>query len=230
MIIDDEPPARDLLKTYLNRLDGFKVVGSFSNAIDGYNFMQKTKVDLLFVDIQMPNMTGLELVKGLVPRPQIVFTTAYRQYAVEGFDLGVLDYLVKPIVFDRFLKTIGKYNQASVQTEMPQTSYEEAYMYFKVDREMVKIFLKDIIYIESLQDYIRLVTTETNYVTYSRIGFMEKKLPEGHFARIHKSYIVAMNKIESYSNTFVKIKGMELPLGRAYKQTFLKALDKKEER
>jgi DNA-binding LytR/AlgR family response regulator len=229
MIIDDEPPARDLLKTYVNRLDGFKVVGCFSNAIEGYNFMQKTKVDLLFVDIQMPNMTGLELVKGLVPRPQIVFTTAYRQYAVEGFDLGVLDYLVKPIVFDRFLKTIGKYNQVSVQTEMPQTSYEEAYMYFKVDREMVKIFLKDIIYIESLQDYIRLVTTETNYVTYSRIGFMEKKLPEGHFARIHKSYIVAINSIESYSNTFVKINGMELPLGRAYKQTFLRALEKREE-
>ena len=223
LIIDDEPPARELIRSYIKRLDDFIVVGSFSNAIDGYNFMQKHQVDLLFVDIQMPKMNGLELVKGLVPRPKIVFTTAYRQYAADGFDLGVLDYLVKPIVFERFLKSISKYNQTLEQSEeLRTTSYEEAYMYFKVNRAMTKVFLKDIIYIESLQDYIRLVTTKGNHIAYSRIGYMERKLPETHFVRIHKSFVVQLQYIDNYTNSSVTIGGKELTLGRVYKHNFLR--------
>ncbi|RPG37978.1 MAG: DNA-binding response regulator [Muricauda sp. TMED12] len=225
VIIDDEPPARELIRSYIRRLDGFELVGSFSNAIDGYNYMQRNQVDLLFVDIQMPQMNGLELVKGLVPRPKIVFTTAYRQYAADGFDLGVLDYLVKPIVFERFLKSIGKYHQATEQQEeLSPTSYGEAYMYFKVDRAMTKVYLKDVLWIESLQDYIRLVTSKGDLIAYSRIGYMERKLPETHFVRIHKSFVVQLQYIDSYTNASVTINGKELPLGRVYKQNFLKIM------
>ncbi|WP_209405255.1 LytTR family DNA-binding domain-containing protein [Pseudozobellia sp. WGM2] len=225
IIVDDEPPALDLLASYIDRLDNFKLLGRFGNAIEAFNFMNANAVDLMFVDIQMPQMNGLELIKSLVPRPHVVITTAYREYAADGFDLAILDYLVKPVSFDRFLQSISRYSNSNNASQYQENSLQDTYMFFKVERLMVKIYLKDITYIESIHDYIKIITPDKTYITYTRIGFMDDKLPEGHFVRIHKSYIISLNKIESFRHDSVTVSGRELPVGRVFKQTFIKALE-----
>jgi DNA-binding LytR/AlgR family response regulator len=228
--VDDEPPAVDLMTTYMERVDDLEIVGRCSNAIEAFGFLQKTKVDLLFLDIQMPKMTGLDLIRSLHDRPRIIVITAYREFAADGFDLDVLDYIVKPVSFERFLKAIAKYNQYTQirQIEAPEQApdaFEKAYMYFKVNKQVKKVFLKDIIYIESIKDYVKIVTTDKPVVTYQRLSYMEEKLPENKFLRIHKSYIIAIDRISGYNNDLINIEGYELPLGRSYKQGFLKVVD-----
>lgn len=230
LLVDDEPPAVDLITSYIERVDDLEIVGRCNNAIEAFGFLQKTKVDLLLLDIQMPKMTGLDLIRSLHDRPKIIVITAYREFAADGFDLDVLDYIVKPVSFDRFLKAIAKYNQYTLlrQTEAPEQApdaFEKAYMYFKVNKQVKKVFLKDIIYIESIRDYVKIVTTDKPVITYQRLSYMEEKLPENKFLRIHKSYIIAIDRISGYNNDLINIEGYELPLGRSYKQGFLKVVD-----
>ncbi len=234
LIVDDEQPARELLASYAARLDDIEVCGQCATATEAFSFLQKNEVDLLFLDIQMPRMTGLELIKVLRHRPQIVITTAYRDYAVEGFELEVLDYLVKPVPFERFLKAIARYNHTKgtsveqqptqSQTSAQEDAFSHAYMFFKVDRQMVKIFLMDILYVESIRDYLKIVTEEKTYVTYLRLNFMEEKLPETHFLRIHKSFIVQLSKIHSFRNDSVSVGEHQLSVGRLYKQKLMQIL------
>jgi DNA-binding LytR/AlgR family response regulator len=227
LIVDDEPPARELLASYIEKMDDLEIRGQCSNALEAFAFLQRNPVNILFLDIQMPRMNGLELIKSLQQRPRIILTTAYREFAVEGFELDVLDYLVKPISFERFLKSISKYHQYNilnqpVASENGEEPFEKAYMYFKVNKDLVKIFLKEIIYIESIKDYVKIVTPGRSVITYQRIGYMEEKLPENKFVRIHKSYIIAVDKIVSYNNEEVNVQSFSLPIGRNYKQQFLK--------
>jgi len=229
LIVDDEPPARELLVSYIDRMDDLEVRAQCSNALDAFAYSQKNPVHILFLDIQMPRMNGLELIKSLQERPRIILTTAYREFAVEGFELDVLDYLVKPISFERFLKSISKYHQYNVLKQPAQLSnkeeaFEKAYMYFKVNKDLVKVFLSEIIYIESIKDYVKIVTPGRCIITYQRIGYMEEKLPENKFVRVHKSYIVAVDKIVSYNNEEVNVQSFSLPIGRNYKQQFLRSL------
>lgn len=226
LIVDDESPATELLASYVIRIEDFEVIGVCHNALDAFTFLQKNPVDLVFLDIQMPRMSGLELVRSLPEKPAVIFTTAYREYGVDGFELDALDYLVKPITFDRFLKAIAKFNQqVSFKKGIDQThennAFDKAYMYFKVNRDLVKIYLKNIIYIESIRDYIKVITENQSIISYQRIGYMEEKLPENKFLRIHKSYIVSLDKINSFSNDCVNIGNFSLPVGRSYKQKFL---------
>jgi DNA-binding LytR/AlgR family response regulator len=230
LLVDDEPPAVDLITSYIERVGDLEIVGRCSNAIEAFGVLQKTKVDLLLLDIQMPKMTGLDLIRSLHDRPRIIVITAYREFAADGFDLDVLDYIVKPVSFDRFLKAIAKYNQYTLlrQTEaaeQPSDAFEKAYMYFKVNKQVKKVFLKDIVYIESIKDYVKIVTTDKPLITYQRLSYMEEKLPENKFLRIHKSYIIAIDRISGYNNDLISIEGYELPLGRSYKQGFLKVVD-----
>lgn len=230
LLVDDEPPAVDLIASYIERVGDLEIVGRCSNAIEAFGLLQKTKVDLLLLDIQMPKMTGLDLIRSLHDRPRIIVITAYREFAADGFDLDVLDYIVKPVSFDRFLKAIAKYNQYTLlrQTEaveQPSDAFEKAYMYFKVNKQVKKVFLKDIVYIESIKDYVKIVTTDKPLITYQRLSYMEEKLPENKFLRIHKSYIIAIDRISGYNNDLINIEGYELPLGRSYKQGFLKVVD-----
>jgi DNA-binding LytR/AlgR family response regulator len=227
LIVDDEPPARELMASYIEKMDDLEIRGQCSNALEAFAFLQRNPVNILFLDIQMPRMNGLELIKSLQQRPRIILTTAYREFAVEGFELDVLDYLVKPISFERFLKSISKYHQYNIlnhpaASENSEEPFEKAYMYFKVNKDLVKIFLKEIIYIESIKDYVKIVTPGRSIITYQRIGFMEEKLPENKFVRIHKSYIIAVDKIVSYNNEEVNVQSFSLPIGRNYKQQFLK--------
>jgi DNA-binding LytR/AlgR family response regulator len=226
LIVDDEVPATELLTSHVNRIEDFEITGICNNALDAFTFLQKNPVDLVFLDIQMPRMSGLELVRSLPEKPSVIFTTAYREYGVDGFELDALDYLVKPITFDRFLKAVAKFNQqVLLKKGLDQThennAFDKAYMYFKVNRDLVKIFLKNIVYIESIRDYIKIITENQSIVSYQRIGYMEEKLPENKFLRIHKSYIVSLDKINSFSNDCVNIGNFSLPVGRSYKQKFL---------
>jgi len=220
IIVDDEAPAQTLLQAYLSRLDDFELRASFSNAVEAFTYLQTHEIDLMLLDIQMPLMSGLELLKTLNHPPRTIITTAFRDYAVEGFELNVLDYLVKPISFDRFIKAIGKYHQQTkvMREENTRNPLHDAYMFLKVDKQQVKVMLNDILYIESIKDYLKVVTEKRMFVIYHRLSTMEDKLPSNYFTRIHKSFIVATNKITSYRNDKVTVGGRELPVGRMYRK------------
>jgi DNA-binding LytR/AlgR family response regulator len=232
VVVDDEPLARQLIESYIHRVEGLTLVRSCSNAVEAFTIIQQQQVDLIFLDIQMPQITGIDLLKTLKQRPRIILTTAYREYAVDAYDLDVTDYLLKPILFERFLRSISKIYQLKQPTELISEdasrwpSYEEAYTYLKEDREMVKVFLKDILYIESLRDYVRVRTTGKQIVTYQKISYLEQKLPEGKFIRVHRSFIIALDKVSSFSNNSVKINTFDIPIGRNYKNQALNALNK----
>jgi len=231
IIVDDEPLAIEVIESYVARLDDFEIVAKCSNALKAFEILQKQEVDVIFLDIQMPKLTGIEFLKSLQHPPQVIFTTAYRDYAIESYELDVVDYLLKPISFDRFMKAVGKlYNEHKVAPQIapstPQTAEsEDTYIYLKVDKKMVKILLKDILYIESLKDYVRIKTNEKTVVTHQKISYLEEKLPEECFMRIHRSYIVSISKVESYSSTAIEVPNQELPIGRNYKNQVLTVLN-----
>jgi DNA-binding LytR/AlgR family response regulator len=228
LIIDDEPLARDLIESYVRRMEKLTLVKTCSNALEAFPLLQQKQIDLIFLDIQMPQLTGIDLIKSLQDRPKVILTTAYREYAAEAFDLDVVDYLIKPVTFDRFLRAVGKIYQSTpaVAEENPvMKSFDDAYIFLREDREMIKVFLKDILYIESLRDYVRVKTCSNQIVTYQKISFLEQKLPEKEFVRIHRSFIVAVDKVSSFTFNSVKIGDIEIPLGRNYKQQAMKVLN-----
>lgn len=227
LIVDDEPPARELIASYIDRLDDLELVEQCGNALEAFSFLQNHDIDLMFLDIQMPRMTGMELIRSLHNPPKIILTTAYKEYASEGFDLDVLDYLLKPIPFERFMRSVAKYHKFTpriVEEEVRESSFDKAYLFIKVNKEQIKIFFREIVVIESLKDYIRITTHKASYVTYIRLSYMDEVLPETRFARIHKSYIIALSEVTSYRNESVKVRDTNYPVGRIYKKSFQEAL------
>jgi DNA-binding LytR/AlgR family response regulator len=226
LVVDDEPLAAELVATHIAKTPDLALIGTCRNALEAFSILQREPIDLLFLDIQMPRMTGWDLLRSLPNKPYVVITTAYRDYALEGYDFDVLDFLLKPITFERFLKAIGKFHQRkAMPAEAPPSvvdTYDTAYKYFKVNREMKKVFLKDILYIESLKDYVRIKTDKESLITYQRISYLEEKLPDDKFLRVHKSFIVAVDKIASLGSNSVKIKDKEIPIGRNYKMNVTK--------
>ena len=232
VIVDDEPLAIEILQSYVERVDSLELVATCSNAVKAFDVLKKEKADLLFLDIQMPKLTGIEFLKALNPAPKVVFTTAYREYAVESYELNVVDYLLKPIAFDRFLKAVNKVieeDKGPVLSEITSVNQEEnsdPFLFLKVDRKMVKVHLRDITYIESLKDYVRVKTEEgKELISLQKISYLEKKLPEDCFQRVHKSYIVSVRKIAAFSNTSIEVGGTEIPIGRSYKSEVMKVLN-----
>ena len=224
LVIDDEPPAREILIRHIAGVDALTLVGSCSNAVEAFTFLNDHQVDLLFLDIQMPQLLGTNFIRTLKNPPKVIFTTAYRNYAIEGFELDAVDYLLKPISFERFLKAINKVMQLNLGVEsvpsIPKDDYTEAtnsFLYFRADRKMVKVFFRDILFIESLKDYIKIVTTSKSIVTKYVLATLEEMLPSKEFLRIHKSYIVNIGKIDSYNADSIQILKNELPIGRLYK-------------
>jgi DNA-binding LytR/AlgR family response regulator len=227
IVIDDEQPARELITLHLANLQGFQLLAAFDNALDGFNFLQKNAVDLVFLDIQMPQISGLELIRSLKVCPKIILTTAYREYAVEAFELDVLDYLIKPVTQERFMKSISKfnyYNNVPAEKTDVSNSYLTAYIFLKAGKGQEKILLKDILYIEGLRDFIKVHTAQKVFIASERISYMEEKLPDSKFARIHKSYIVALDKINSVHAEQVMIGAIAIPIGRVYKNEFQKKM------
>jgi len=236
MIVDDEPLALDVLENYLDKIEDLELVARVDNAIEAFNLLNRMPVDLLFLDIQMPKLTGIDLLKNINHPPRVIFTTAYRDYALEGYELNVMDYLLKPISFDRFLRAVNKVYQALEGNAPPPLSppaleeetglaYVDAFIYLKADKKMIKVLLKDILYIESLKDYVRVRTPDKTVTAYQRISYMEEKLPEDKFKRIHRSFIVALDKVDAFSSPSVEIGDIELPIGRNYRSEVLKALN-----
>ncbi|MEM7297264.1 MAG: LytTR family DNA-binding domain-containing protein [Bacteroidota bacterium] len=231
LIVDDEPLAIEILQSYVERVESLELVATCNNAVKAFDILKQEQVDLLFLDIQMPKLTGIEFLKVLNPPPKVIFTTAYREYAVESYELNVVDYLLKPIAFDRFLMAINKVVENGnpiplVPKEQELDHDTDPYLFLKADRKMVKVHLKDITYIESLKDYVRVKKKEgKEVISLQKISYLEQKLPSDCFLRIHKSYIISLKKIDAYSATGVEIDGKEIPIGRSFKSEVMKVLN-----
>ena len=220
IIVDDEPPALEILKEHIKSAPTLEIVGEFNNGIRAFEFIQQHPVDLAFLDINMPKLSGIDLVKAMEKPPRIIFTTAHRDYALDGYDLGAVDYLLKPISLDRFLKAV--FRLAHQREEDNHEINSERFLYFRADRRMIKVLLNDILFIESLKDYIKINTTKGTIITKQSISSIESVLPENDFVRIHRSFIVALNKIDSYTSADVFIGKTELPIGPLYRHEITK--------
>ena len=232
IIVDDEPMARDVIRRYIEKVPILKLTNEFGNAIDATIFLQEQSVDMIFLDIRMPQLSGTEFVRSLRNVPKIIFTTAHKEYAHEGFELDVIDYLLKPIRFDRFLRAVNKafpQRQQEVETHglivneesKPATSF----IYLRVDRKMIKVLLDNILYIESDKDYVKVFTEKGFIITRQTIASVEAMLSESQFIRIHRSYIISLNKLKSFTAEVVEIGNKELPIGKLYRNNFLKLQD-----
>ncbi len=229
MIVDDEPLAGEVLESYIEKVESLELVATCTNAVSAFDVLKKQPIDLLFLDIQMPKLTGIEFLKVINPAPKVIFTTAYREYAVESYELSVVDYLLKPIAFDRFLMAINKVDTESPipeQESMEPNQEDRPYLFLKADRKMIKVHLDEISYIESLKDYVRIKTIDgSEIVSLQKISYLEQKLPEDCFLRIHRSFIVPIRRIDAFSSVGVEIGGKEIPIGRNYKPDVLKVLN-----
>jgi len=227
IIVDDESMARDIIATHLSRIKNIEVVAQCKNAIEAFNFINNNAVDLIFLDINMPEISGIAFAKSINKSIKIIFTTAYRDYAVEGFDLQAVDYLLKPVPFERLLKAVNRYfevNAKHLKNESNQLD-DNDFIFVRSDRRMLKITFKDILYIESLSDYIKIHLTETCIVTRETISAIEAKLPQKDFLRIHRSYIVSLAKIQSFTNEEITVNRKALPISRSYKKDVLNHLE-----
>jgi DNA-binding LytR/AlgR family response regulator len=230
LIVDDEPHAIEVIENYLRMFSEMELVGKCTDAIQAFQLLQQKTVDLMFLDIQMPGLKGTEMLRSLKNPPKVIFTTAYSEYALEGFELNAIDYLLKPIPFERFLRAVDKIyhlpdsrSKALITHEIPVGDHD-AFIYLKVDRKTIKVNISDILWIESLRDYVKVVVEEQVYITKQKISLLEELLPENKFVRIHRSFIVALAKIDSFYSYSIEINGHELPIGRNYKQDVQKRL------
>ncbi|CAM1347245.1 LytR/AlgR family response regulator transcription factor [Tenacibaculum halocynthiae] len=229
IIVDDEPMAREILVTYITRITNLNLIKSCSSAIEALNLINDKNVDLLFLDINMPEISGLSLAKSTHKKTKIIFTTAYREYAADGFDLQAIDYLLKPIAFDRFLQAVNKF------LEIPSTLKNHPienksftnnnFIFVRVDRKMLKIDFDSILYIESLSDYIKIHTKNKMIVTRETITNIQTKLPTTSFLRIHRSFIISISSINSYTNEYIEINKKAIPISRSYKEEVLNKLN-----
>ncbi|MDQ3279025.1 MAG: LytTR family DNA-binding domain-containing protein [Bacteroidota bacterium] len=230
IIVDDEPLARDIIRRYIQNVPTLQLIGEFGNAIDASVFLLEHPVDLIFLDIRMPQLTGTEFVRSMRNAPKIIFTTAHKEYAHEGFELDVIDYLLKPIRFDRFLRAVNKALPQKQQepprpllSTLENTKQVASFIYLRVDRKMVKVLLDDILYIESEKDYVKIFTENGYILTRQTIASVEAMLCEGQFVRVHRSYIVSLRKLKSFTTEIVEIGNKELPIGKLYRNGFMKA-------
>ncbi|EDP69810.1 two-component response regulator [Flavobacteriales bacterium ALC-1] len=227
IIVDDEVIARDIIATHLTKIDAIEVVSQCKNAIEAFNFISKNKVDLVFLDINMPEISGIAFAKSINKDIKIIFTTAYRDYAVEGFDLQAVDYLLKPIAFERLLRAVNRYFEVFTKVEKTSndTSESNDFIFVRSNRRMLKIDFDSILFIESYSDYIKIHLEKEVVVTRETISAMEAKLPRQNFIRIHRSYIIALSKIQSFNSEGITVNRHSLPFSRSYKKEVLKLLE-----
>ena len=219
IIIDDEPLAIKVIENHLSEFQNFEIVERFDNPILALELLEEGTIDVVFLDINMSKMNGLEFLRNTALKTNIVITTAYREYAIESFDLNVLDYLVKPIPFNRFLKAINKITQQVYLQRggHQELNYEkESHIFLKVEKKLIKIKFDDILYIESLKDYVKIVTTIENYLVHKSLTSITEELPQDQFLRIHRSFTVALDKIKSVEGNSVEINVTRIPIGRKY--------------
>lgn len=215
LIIDDEPLAINVIKNYLQLIDNVTIINTFNSAIEALNFLKEHTVDLIFLDINMPLLDGLDFIKNLEKKPLIIITTAYDEYAIETYELGVLDYLVKPISFPRFMKAVDRASKAISQTS-PKI-VKRPYIFIKVDKKKLKkIYLDELLVIESLRDYLKISTLTNKYIIHSTLTNFTSQLPSNNFIRIHRSFTIAIDKIDVIEGNSIEIEGIRYVIGRSY--------------
>jgi len=228
IIVEDEPLAAEVLQDYIRQVPFLKLAGCCSDAFFAMESLQKFDIDLMFLDIHLPRMKGLDLINVLKKPPKVIITTAYQEYALQGYEFNVIDYLLKPIEFSRFLKAVNKIEQTK-ETVLPARAAaspgERTHIFFNVGKKKVKIFLDEILYIESMKEYIRVTTKNKSLLTKFKLSQVDELLSVNNFLRIHRSYIVAKDKIEAFSTTEVELGGKRLPIGRSYKELVLSILE-----
>jgi len=226
--VDDEPMAREIISSFVGKIHNLELVATCKNVSEAFSVLQKESIQLIFLDINMPEISGLSLAKSIQHKSQVIFTTAYREYAIEGFDLQAVDYLLKPISFDRFLKAVQKYFDLHASKEIIKqeivSEAKETSIFVRSDRKMVKVRFKEINYIESLSDYVKIFTDKETIITRETISNIESKLPSNEFLRTHRSYIVSMPKIDSFTNEFLELDKKAIPISRSYKENVLQKL------
>ncbi|HEY4322339.1 MAG TPA: LytTR family DNA-binding domain-containing protein [Mucilaginibacter sp.] len=240
LIVDDEPLALQILEDYISKIPFLQLIKSTTNPIEALTLVQEGNIDLVFLDVQMPELTGIQFLKISNGKAKVILTTAYPQYALEGYELDVIDYLLKPIAFDRFFKSVQKAqsilqphsaaNAKSVQAEpvqQPQQDFLSDFIFVKTEHKIQKVYLNDILFIEGLKDYISIFTPAERIITLQNMKKMEDALPPRHFTRVHKSYIVSINKIDSIERSRIFIKDKIIPVGDTYRDEFFKIIEGK---
>ena len=220
-IIDDEPIAIDIIRRYLERLSDFEVKGTFEEPLEAFQALKRAPVDLIFLDIQMPGLSGLEMLKALARKPAVILTTAHREYALEGFELEAVDYLLKPISFERFLKAVNKSQRLPAVPEAPKTP---AVLLLQADRKLYRVPLEEILYLQAYGDYVKVHAAGQLYVPKTTLNQLEEELPAGAFFRIHRSYLVSLARIQYLEGNFVVIGEDKIPVGRSYREGLLRKL------
>jgi len=218
LIIDDEPLAIKVISNYLDQIDDFELIHTFDNAIDALNYLNNHTVDLIFLDINMPVMNGLNFIKSLEIKPLIIITSAYEEFAVKTYELDVLDYLVKPISLPRFIQSLNKVHKQSDKLKLSQYDLNDRpYIFIKIDKKkMRKIYLDELLVIECLKDYLKIITTTKNYIIHETLSNFTDQLPLDKFIRIHRSFTVSMDKIETVEGNSIEIGGIRYVIGRTY--------------
>ena len=223
IIIEDEPLAVKVLSDYILQVPFLELQGAFKDAILAIDYLRNNAVDLIFLDIHLPKLKGMAFLKTITHLPAVIITTAYHQYAIEGFDLNVTDYLLKPFDFERFLIAVNKVKTAQTEKQGPDKSLEiKDYLFLNVQKKKVKILFSEIVYIESQREYIKIITTKREYISKMSTHEIEDLLPANLFKRIHRSFIVSINKIESYTAEMVEVNGASIPIGRGYRDVIEK--------
>lgn len=229
LIVDDEYPARVLIEEYLSKIPGMELIASCPSAIEALSFLESGNIDLLFLDINMPGLSGLDLIRSLNKKPIVILTTAYTDYALESYELEVCDYLVKPIRFERFLRSTNKARESAFlqrkPTEYRDSEQKKDHLFVTADHKLVKIRFSEILFIEGLKEYVRIHTSDRRIVTLATLKSLETELPEEGFIRVHKSWIVAINKIDAINGNTLEIGNHQIPIGGNYKAAVMALID-----
>lgn len=226
LIIDDEPLAQSVIENYMERVNELQLVKKCSNAMEGFEILHKEKIDIIFLDIQMPVIDGLNFIKSLSNPPAVILTTAFPNHALEGYELGVVDYLLKPISFERFLKAVNKVIEQKKLAISNDNSSSADFIFVKVDSKLIKLNFDDIFYIEGMKDYLKIFTKVKMYVVHQTMKKMEELLPRQNFLRVHKSYIVSLKAVKSIVGNMVEIENNQIPIGNNYKDNLIKSVFK----
>ena len=232
LVIDDEHLAREYIKNYIRKIPELELLGDFNSPLKATELIKKGEVDLLFIDIQMPDITGVDFIRSLTYKPEVIFTTAYQEYALEGFNLSVIDYLLKPFSFERFFQAVNKVidkfknktaiGEITANSKKPHTTYNETYLAIHADRKIYKINISNLKYIEGQKAYVTFHTEKKKITALASLKDLEESLPEQNFIRIHKSYIVAIKEILSLEGNMIEISDIKLPVGKSYKEKVMR--------
>lgn len=232
LLVDDEPPALKVLLSHISKVNGIDVVGTCKSSFEAFNMLNEQAIDLIFLDIKMPTLNGIDFLRNLSNPPKVIFVTAYREFAVDGFELDVIDYLVKPVSFERFLKAVSRVKtKFGLEVNLQREEFianPVAFLYLKVNKSLQKVFVNEILYVESWKDYVKLFLADgTSIIVKQSISSIENLLSVHSFLRVHRSYLVAIKKISAYSNMAIQINDANIPIGRLYKQRVMEIIQRK---